>query len=260
MENIAVPECFPGIGFSPGCVSPIPLAGVAALLLLYPISIKQVNPFVQIAICASLTAAGLSMGVAALFCSPSPGTCSACTHWVVGTSTLLSLLTVIVPSVGAIVGLGTAAALLMNALVTHFCYPLLTEILVAAASIGGMATLFLSKEMFLHWQLIAPPVVGGYLAAIASGLEDPLYKYWMWLGLAAISVSLHIRRRRVNSWLEEKQKLAVHSKESQIVHAMRSASPNMEVSDFEKMKQRLLEVVGGDREQVDRIVFGGGLY
>lgn len=260
MQNIAFPESVSGIGFSPECVSPIPLVIVAALLLLYPIRIEQVNPFVQIAICASLTAVGLSMGVAALFCSPSPGTCSACTHWVLGTSTVLSLLTVIVPSVGAIVGLGTAAALLINAFVTHFCSPLVTENLVAFAAVGGMATLFLSKEMFMHWQLIAPPVVGGYLAAIASGLEDPLNKYSIWFGLAAISFGLHVRRRRVNSWLEEKQKLAVHSKESQIVHAMRSANPNMEVSDFEKMKQRLLEVVDGDREQVDRIVFGGGLY
>jgi hypothetical protein len=69
-----------------------------------------------------------------------------------------------------------------------------------------------------------------------------------------------MRRRRYNTWLERKKELAVHSKESQIVSVMRSANPDMQPDDFEKLKERLLGAVGGDREQVDRIVFGGGLY
>ena len=66
--------------------------------------------------------------------------------------------------------------------------------------------------------------------------------------------------RKVNTWLERKQDIAVRSKESQIVGVMRSANPEMTVEDFHKLQERLLGAVDGDREQVDRIVFGGGLY
>ena len=60
--------------------------------------------------------------------------------------------------------------------------------------------------------------------------------------------------------MEQKQDLAVNSKESQIVQVMRHSNPTMTVEEFEKMKVRLLQVVDGDQEQADRVVFGGGLY
>jgi hypothetical protein len=258
--DISFPESPSGVGFSLECVSPIPTAIVAALLLFYPIRTEQVHPLIQILICACLTAVGLSLGLSRLVCESVPGECSSCTHWVMATSIILSLSTVIVPAVGAIFGLGTACGLLMNALVTNFCSQTVTDVLVLIAAFIGTASLFSSKEIFMWWQLFAPPIVGGYLAAISCGTNDNMIRYTVWTSLTLVSVFLHIRRRRVNSWLEEKQRLAVHSKESQIVYAMRSANPNMQPDEFEKMKEKLLQVVDGDREQVDRIVFGGGLY
>jgi membrane protein implicated in regulation of membrane protease activity len=148
----------------------------------------------------------------------------------------------------------------MSAVASSFVSSTVSAILVGLAAVSGAAVLFLFKEMFLHWQLVAPPVVGGYLAALACGFDEPIYSYAVWASLTLVSVALHVRRRKINTWLERKQDLAVHSKESQIVNAMRSANPALGVDEFEKLKERLLGAVDGDREQVDRIVFGGGLY
>ena len=260
MENIGFPVSPAGVGFSAECVSPIPTALAACLLLAYPIRKAQVHPFMQIAICACLTAVGLSLAVSRLICTPTPGECSSCNHWIMAASTVLSLSTVIVPSVGAIVGLSTASGLVANAVATNFCSGTVTEIIVILAAAGGFASLFLSRGLFLQWQLIAPPIVGGYLGTLASGVGNPTFRYGLWVGLAAVSLGFHLRRRQVNTWLEQKQQIAVHSKESQIVGIMRSANPHVPVDEFEKMQEKLLQVVDGDREQADRIIYGGGLY
>jgi hypothetical protein len=249
-----------GWALGTSCLSPIPAGIIAALLLLYPISVKQVHPIVQIAICASLTTVGLSMLIAYFACG-STGDCTSCQHWVIGSTAVFSLVNIIVPVLGSVVGMGTAGGLLMNTLAssvssTHWINLVMTAVGIAA----GVSILFINREMILHWQLIAPPVVGGYLAAVALNTDEPALFYSVWSAAALISIALHVRRRRAVSWLEKKQAQAVHSKESQIVKVMRSADPKMDVDEFEKLKERLLEAVDGDREQVDRVVFGGGLY
>jgi hypothetical protein len=235
-------------------VSSASLVCVAAILLLYPIKTGEVHPVVQIAVCASLSAVGLYMGMSAIFVGK---------NWVLLASILLSLTTVVVPAIGALIGLSTAAGLITYAISASFCSSSVTFWLVILGTIGGAASLFVEREMFLYWQLIAPPIVGGYLLsnAMAELMNcSALLMYAVWTVAAAVSIVLHIRRRRYNTWLERKKDIAVHSKESQIVNVMRSANPDMQPDEFEKLKERLLGAVGGDREQVDRIVFGGGLY
>jgi len=173
---------------------------------------------------------------------------------------------ILIPVLGAIVGMGSASALVIDAIVSNLTesHPVRVAS-TAVAAIMGTSILFIQREMILHWQLFAPPVVGGYLAAIASVAwfgngQDSALLLSVWSAASLISIALHIRRRRVVSWLEKKQALAVHSKESQIVKVMRSADPKMDVNDFEALREKLLTAVDGDREQVDRIVFGGGLY
>jgi hypothetical protein len=174
---------------------------------------------------------------------------------------------VVIPVLGAVVGMGTASGLLVNAfLSTLIDSGYIRTIAVGIAVIAGSTSLFVNRDMILHWQLFAPPVIGGYLAGLVavewfgdSEGNDPLF-YSVWFAATLISIALHIRRRRVVSWLEKKQAVAVHSKESQIVKVMRSADPKMNVDDFEKLRERLLGEVGGDKEQVDRLIFGGGLY
>lgn len=235
-------------------VSSVSLVCVAALLLAYPIKTGDVHPVVQIAVCASLSAVGLYLGMSSIFAGNS---------WVLLASVLLSLATVVVPAVGALIGLSTAAGLVTYAISDYFFSSTVTFWLVVLGVVGGAASLVVEREMFLYWQLIAPPIVGGYLlsTALASMIDcSALIMYSVWAVAAAASLALHIRRRRYNTWLERKKDLAVHSKESQIVSVMRSANPDMQADEFEKLKERLLGAVGGDREQVDRIVFGGGLY
>lgn len=230
------------------------LVCVAALLLLYPIKTGDVHPVVQIAVCASLSAIGLYMGMSAMFVGK---------NWVLLASVLFSLITVVVPAIGALIGLSTAAGLIMYAISASFFSSSVTFWLVVLGTIGGAASLVVKHEMFLYWQLIAPPIVGGYLLsnAMAELIDcSALVIHAVWTVAAAMSIILHFRRRRYNTWLERKKDIAVHSKESQIVNVMRSANPDMQPDEFEKLKERLLGAVGGDREQVDRIVFGGGLY
>ena len=248
---------FPSTTFSAECVNVIPVAVVAALLLAYPVRVQMVNPIIQIAICASLTFVGLSMAIAHFACGTE---CSSCSMWVMAASAVLSLTAVIMPAVGALVGLASASALIVSAFTCNLFSSTVSSIIVSLAALGGASVLFIWKEMFMHWQLIAPPVVGGYLAALACGFENPVFSCSVWAMLALASIALHIRRRKVNTWLERKQDIAVRSKESQIVGVMRSANPEMTVEDFHKLQERLLGAVDGDREQVDRIVFGGGLY
>ena len=225
---------------------------VASGLLLYPIKSGDVHPIVQIAICASLTCVGVSLALSSILSGP---------FWIPFASISLSLTTLIVPSVGAMVGLATAAGLVTQSLISTCGASLsLSPWIVGVASSLGMSALFFSKDLFLYWQLVAPPVVGGYLATLCVETESDVFKQALWLGLALISVALHVRRRRVNSWLERKQDLAVHSKESQIVQLMRSAKPDMPENEFESLKAKLLTAVDGEKDQVDRILFGGGLY
>lgn len=229
------------------------IAGLMAILLLgYPVKTKDVHPIVQVAICVCLTTVGLSQGLTALISDP----------WIIVASFLLSLVTVIVPAVGALAGLSTACALLTAAIASCFCSGWIKSFLIFAAALGGAAILFINKGMFLYWQLFAPPVVGGFLAATAARpwIDNDMYLCAIWAGSAVLSLLLHIRRRRVNSWLENKKDEAIYSKESQIVTLMRSANPDMNADEFEKLKEKLLGAVGGERDQVDRIVFGGGLY
>jgi hypothetical protein len=245
------------------------LAAIAASLLLgYPLYVKQVHPIVQILICMSQTTIGLYMLIVPFACTASDGLCSSsCRYWVIGIITLLSLVNVVIPVLGAVVGMGTASGLLVNAfLSTLIDSGYIRTIAVGIAVIAGSTSLFVNRDMILHWQLFAPPVIGGYLAGLVavewfgdSEGNDPLF-YSVWFAATLISIALHIRRRRVVSWLEKKQAVAVHSKESQIVKVMRSADPKMNVDDFEKLRERLLGEVGGDKEQVDRLIFGGGLY
>jgi hypothetical protein len=234
----------------------IPISVLAGLLLLYPIKTRDVHPIVQFAICATLTAVGLYLALSALVGS------SESSMWVLLASSILALPTVIVPAVGALVGLATAFALVVNAIASTFLPHFWCLLVTGLAAVGGASILVVEKEMFLHWQLIAPPIVGGYLAAIAASafIDNEWYLYGIWASTCLLSVLLHIRRRRVNTWLDRKRDVAVRSKESQIVSVMRSANPEMNADDFEKLKEKLLGAVDGDREQVDRIVFGGGLY
>jgi hypothetical protein len=231
----------------------------SGLLLGYPIKTRDVHPFVQFAICSCLTTVGLDMAIASLVCES-----SSCDSWVLLASFILSLVTVIMPAIGALAGLATACGLLAEAIVLNTMSPSswIGTAIVYASVLTGAAVLFVNKDMFLVWQLFAPPVVGGFLAAsaCASWISNEGYVYLVWVGSALVSLGFHIRRRRINTWLETKKDLAVHSKESQIVTLMRSANPQMNADEFEKLKEKLLGAVQGEREQVDRIVFGGGLY
>jgi len=246
-------------------MGPIVCGLIASLLLFYPISLKQVHPIVQIAICACLSTIGLSTLISFSACDNA--TCSSCHSWVSGSTFIFSIAAnVFFPVLGAVVGMGTAAGLVVEAIVSSVSdSSFIQHLFVAIGSVAGIASLFVWREMVLHWQLFAPPVVGGYLASLAalSTMEDVntnIVFYSVLLSAALISLALHIRKRRVSSWLEKKHAEAVYSKESQIVQVMRSADPKMNVDEFDKLKERLLAAVDGDREQVDRVVFGGGLY
>jgi hypothetical protein len=246
------------------CMGPIVSGLVASLLLFYPISVKQVHPILQIAICACLSTLGLSVLVSFLVCDNS--TCTSCNSWVTGLIFVFSTAAnVFFPVLGAVVGMATASGLVLSLVGSILSDSLfLQHIFVGVGAVAGISSLFLWREMILHWQLFAPPVIGGYLAAITLATMDDLNTsvvlYSAWSAGILISLALHIRKRRVSSWLEKKHAEAVYSKESQIVQVMRSADPKMSVDDFEKLKERLLVAVDGDREQVDRVVFGGGLY
>ena len=224
---------------------------VAAILLCYPISIKQVHPSIQIMICACLTTIGLSLAASYFFPDST---------WTIYVAILLSLTNIVVPVLGAVVGLGTAAGLVTNAIMSQLLSQTAASIITTVSAVIGMVSLFLYRDLILHWQLIAPPVIGGYFAATAIGYTDETIFHSLWIVTALLSLAFHIRRRNVASWLERKQALAVHSKESQIVKVMRSADPKMSVTEYEGLKVKLLEAVDGDTEQVDRLVFGGGLY
>ena len=224
---------------------------ISTVLLMYPIKTGEVHPYLQMVICTCLSAIGLYLGLTGL-AEPS--------IWITLASVSLSLCTVIVPAVGALIGLATASGLVVNAICSNYLSDTLTFWLVVLAALAGASTLVVDRGMFLIWQLIAPPIVGGYLLSASLNVTNPVVYYGIWCVSGLISLGLHIRRRRYNTWLERKKELAVHSKESQIVSVMRSANPDMQPDDFEKLKERLLGAVGGDREQVDRIVFGGGLY
>lgn len=245
-------------------MGPIICGLIAALLLFYPISVKQVHPVIQIAICACLSTVGLSSLISFFACDNS--TCSSCHSWVAGSTFIFSLVAnVFFPVLGAVVGMGTAAGLIVDAIVSSIAdSSFIQHMCIAIGVFGGVASLFAWRDLILHWQLFAPPVVGGYLAALAITTNEELNTgvifYSVWSAAVLISVALHIRKRRMSSWLEKKHAEAVYSKESQIVQVMRSADPKMNVDEFEKLKERLLAAVDGDREQVDRVVFGGGLY
>lgn len=235
-------------------VNEIVMGTIALILLLYPLKTGNiVNPVVQIIICASLTCVGVTLALSFFGVSP---------FFIVLLASILSLANLVVPSVGALVGMATSAGLSTDAILTFGC--LLPKTfdpwIVSVASLMGLSSLIAFKELFLYWQLIAPPIVGGFLAIQCVETDSSLIRNGVWVGLSLISVALHIRRRRINSWLERKQDLAVHSKESQIVQLMRSAKPDMPPGEFESLKEKLLSAVEGDREQVDRILFGGGLY
>lgn len=227
---------------------------VALILLLYPLKTGAVvSSVLQLAICCSLTSVGVALGLS-YFIMSNP-------FWISFASLVSAIFTLIVPSVGALVGLGTSAGLLAYTVVNSIVPSSnLVVLFVASASVAGMSSLLVFKDLFLHWQLLAPPVVGGYLASQCMHLDSDVFHKALWTGLTLISVALHVRRRWVNRWLERKQNLAVHSKESQIVHIMRSAKPDMREGEFDTLKEKLLAAVEGDREQVDRILFGGGLY
>ena len=234
------------------CIHPIVAGALGALLLGYPARIQQVHAAIQILICASLTTVGISAVVSFVLCSSD--VCSACHQWVMYMTLVLSAVAVIAPAIGAIIGLGLASGLLAQAI-----YP--NVYLVTLASLCGVASMFIYRDLLLHWQLFAPPVIGGYFAALAmEGQVSITVQYVIWVVAATLSLALHIRRRRVNTWLENKHDQALYSEESQIVQVMRHSQPTLSVEDFEKMKVRLLEVVQGDTEQADRIIYGGGLY
>jgi hypothetical protein len=224
---------------------------VSCVLLMYPIKTGEVHPYLQMVICTCLSAIGLYLGLTGL-AEPS--------IWVTLASVSLALCTVIVPAVGALIGLATASGLIVNAICSNFFSESLNFWLVVLGASAGASSLIIDRAMFLIWQLIAPPIVGGYVLSASLNVTNPVVYYGIWCVSALLSLGLHMRRRRYNTWLERKKELAVHSKESQIVSVMRSANPDMQPDDFEKLKERLLGAVGGDREQVDRIVFGGGLY
>lgn len=233
--------------------TPIPqvAAGVlSTLLLLYPISTKPVHPILQIAICMSLTITGMTLFVSYIVADSWSAWCTAAV-------VILSLTNVIMPVIGSIIGLGTAMGLVSHLVCIHLFSEELTHWIVAGFVVAGMSLLFAWKSMFIYWQLIAPPIVGGYLAAITVGGE---YSLIIWAVTTVASLGLHARKFFAHSWLDKKKDAAVNGNESRITKAMRSANPNMTVDEFEKLKIKLLEAVDGDAEQVDRVVYGGGLY
>lgn len=234
----------------PDAMVPQVAAGLmSAVLLGYPVSTAQVHPIVQVAICIALTYVGVAQLVGFM-----TGSCSS---WWFAAVAILSLVNVIAPVVGSIVGLGTAFGLLAYVVASLWASAPLLSWIVALAVVIGMSVLFTWRSMFFYWQFIAPPVVGGFLAASAIGGE---YTAMVWGGCALLSLSLHLRKFYMSSWLEKKRDMAVNGNESQITKLMRTANPNMTVEEYEILKDQLLTAVDGDKEQVDRVVFGGGLY
>ena len=245
-------EMIPSNGFS-NCIHPVVAALIAGLLLGYPIRVQPVHPIVQLIICSLLSTIGLSIAISFTFCGSDSDVCSSCDQWTMYISAIVSLATVIVPAVGAMIGLAVAAGLFTMAFVDN-------AYLVSLMSACGLFAMFAYRDLLLHWQLVAPPIVGGYFAAVAAAAMGNDQQHVVWVLCALVSLSLHIRRRRVASWLDQKHDQALYSEESQIVQVMRSSNPTVSVEEFDKMKLRLLQVVEGDHEQADRIVYGGGLY
>ncbi len=231
-------------------ISQIPAGLVAALLLTYPLSLKIVHPVLQILICVCLTAVGTAQLLSFV-------TSDAWSAWCIAAVVVLSAANVILPVIGSIVGLGTAMGLLGYVVCENAFSDLVTHWVVGSCVVAGMSLLFVWRPMFIYWQLIAPPVVGGYLAAGALGGD---YAAIVWAVLALSSIGLHARKFFAHSWLDKKKDIAVNGNESRITKAMRSANPNMTVDEFERLKIQLLDAVDGDTEQVDRVVYGGGLY
>lgn len=227
------------------------VAAASALQLIYPLRIGQIHPFLQIAICSVLVAVGVSVTLAYFL---STGSLSV----VIG-GLFVSTICIVLPSMGAVAGLGIATGLIASILAGNFVPGYVTPLTITG-SLAGLASLFLYPGLIYHWQLVAPPIVGGWLASLClpAGLHQ--YRYPVWFGLTVVSLFLHIRRRRVSDWLEDKRNSVLAVKETQIAQVMRLSGPQMSPEEFESVKEKLLNICEGDQEQVDRIVFGQGMY
>jgi hypothetical protein len=97
----------------------------------------------------------------------------------------------------------------------------------------------------LNWQVFGPPVVGGYLAG------DVARSNLVWIGATSLGVALQV--------LKLKYHLDSLKKEEQVI-ADRHYKFFGNHTEGDQHQRSVWDACKGEQEQIDRVLFGGGLY
>ena len=150
----------------------------------------------------------------------------------------------------------------------NFLFPM-TVVVITAATCGGLVTsklptsvtvcvsiatgmgILLSRSLVVNWQLFCPPIVGGFLMArfIASFLSNNaaslgLVFVALWIVVGACGFGLQVQTLR-----------SLHIKRQQEAEDVADRHYKM----FNE-SSGMVSACMGDREQLDRVLFGAGLY
>ena len=112
-----------------------------------------------------------------------------------------------------------------------------------AAAVGALAML-VSKWLLLNWQVFGPPAVGGFLAGQATGST------MVWV--AGIVIGTVLQLIKLNFLFQQRLK-----EEKDVADRHYRFFGNSETDQTQK---EVLEACGCEQEQIDRVLFGAGLY
>ena len=112
-----------------------------------------------------------------------------------------------------------------------------------AGAVGALAVL-MSKALLLNWQIFGPPAVGGFLAGQATGSVA------VWIAAVALGAALQVIKLKY--LLDQRLK-----EEKDVAERHYRFFGNCET---DKTQREVLEACGCEQEQIDRVLFGAGLY
>ena len=118
----------------------------------------------------------------------------------------------------------------------------------AGCSLGALT----SRSLLLNWQVYAVPVLGGFL--LSKGSEFPV-----WLISATLGVYLQVRKLRIMAEALKLEEAAITESHYKLYDNLESQSSTAPGSP-NNSHAAILRACQGDKDQIDRVLFGGGLW
>jgi hypothetical protein len=135
-----------------------------------------------------------------------------------------------------------AACLFLAQNLCHF------NLLVSSAlALTGTCTVLINRELLLNWQVYTGPTIAACLfkACFNQSLLTVKLQVAFFIGIFALGITLQIRRLKLQ--FDAMNKDANEYK-------------NDHYKMFNKMEGGLLEACKGDKDEIDRILYGAGMY